>query len=140
MSIHKSYRGTGLSHKLMNQVVVHASKLIFKNSAQAKCIVVSVTQMNHRAVKFYKKMGFKMLTVRRNVIFGVFQFSCWHAALCLPSVWCNQIQIWVNSLPKVYENINRTEETSSISKKLVNCSRYYLFSTRNSSLYYGDQI
>jgi len=86
MSVHLSHRGTGLAERLVKVVVEHASQPIFGDSSSAKYIVLGTTEYQPAAIKFYKKMGFKTLAIHTVVVFRIFTFNIWKAALTVENV------------------------------------------------------
>ncbi|QFR48304.1 ribosomal-protein-alanine N-acetyltransferase [Sulfurimonas lithotrophica] len=57
LCIQKSYRGSGIAKKLMEQLFYSLNQLNFK------IIILEVRQDNYGAINFYKKLGFKQLAI-----------------------------------------------------------------------------
>ncbi|PTJ62250.1 GNAT family N-acetyltransferase [Mammaliicoccus sciuri] len=63
MYCHPDYRGTGIAEKVVNKLIIEASKL-----TGLKYIDLSVLSNNQRAVEFYNKVGFNKYATEPNTI------------------------------------------------------------------------
>ncbi|MEB7781925.1 GNAT family N-acetyltransferase [Mammaliicoccus sciuri] len=64
MYCHPDYRGSGIAEKVVNKLIIEASKL-----TGLKYIDLSVLSNNQRAVEFYNKVGFDKYGTEPNAIF-----------------------------------------------------------------------
>ncbi|RIO17452.1 GNAT family N-acetyltransferase [Mammaliicoccus sciuri] len=63
MYCHPDYRGTGIAEKVVDKLIIEASKL-----TGLKYIDLSVLSNNQRAVEFYNKVGFDKYATEPNAI------------------------------------------------------------------------